>query len=401
MLNRFCLALCIVTLPLVASQVRAADESFFISYWVGPAPSDEAFAQVAAANFTVAMTGGGKPALDLAEKHGLKAIIQDGRITAKGFRDPEFAKGLDAVVADYASHPALWGYYITDEPNAAQFENLAAINQRLIGKDPKHVPFINLFPTYADAGQLGNPTYEKHVSSFLEIVRPRLLSYDHYALFKDGIRHDYFENLEIVRRQGLEHKTPFNYILLAVPHFGYRNPTEEDLRWQVNTALAYGARGIMYFTYSSLPRTKDFEGWGEAIIGHDGKPTAKYEQVTRINGEIKALAPTLLSLTSTAVYHTVPLPSGAKAIPPGDLVAGITGGQFVVGHFRSKTGERYVMFVNRDPRTAAEAAIQFAGDVSIEELEAAPGAISLEKQGDKRLWRVHFAPGQRRLVKVR
>ena len=390
-------------LLLLLTAASADAEEFLISYWQGPPPGEERFAEVAEANFNVAMSGGGREALHLAEKHGLKVLLQDRRITARNFQQEGFEKYLDAVIADHADHPALWGYFVTDEPNASQFENLAAINRYLLKKDPKHIPFINLFPTYASQEQLGNPTYEEHVSSFIETVRPGLLSYDHYALVGDGLRPDYFENMEIIRRQGLKHGVPFNFILLSVPHFGYRDPTEEDLRWQVNTALAYGARGIMYFTYSSLPDTEHYKGWGDAIIGRDGSRTAKYEHVKRINGELKRLAPTLVRLTSTAVYHTQPLPRGTRPMPDDDLLVEVRGGEFVVGLFRSEEGERYAMFVNRSPRAAADATIAFSRGVKVEELDCTTGKeqeIALRKETRGLFWDVHFEPGQGRLVKL-
>ena len=390
-------------LLLIATVELRCTEELLISYWHGPRPDQERFAEVAEANFNVAMCGGGKRALDLARLNGLKVMIMDSRITAKRFQEEGFERGLDAVVAEYADHPALWGYFVTDEPNASQFENLGAINRYLLKKDPKHIPFINLFPTYASQEQLGNPTYEEHVSSFIQTVRPRLLSYDHYALVGDELRPDYFENMEIIRRQALEHKIPFNFILLSVPHFSYRNPTEADLRWQVNTALAYGARGIMYFTYSSLPDNEHYRGWGDAVIARDGSRTAKYEQVKRINGELKQLAPTLVRLTSTAVYHTPPLPRGTAAIPDGDMVVHLQGGEFVVGHFSSEQGERYTMFVNRSPRVAADAMIAFSGERKLEQIDRTTGEsrpVTLREEGSRSVWRVRFEPGQGRLVKV-
>lgn len=395
--------LSVPALLLLVTAGSADVEEFLISYWQGPPPNEEGFAEIAEANFNIAMCGGGKRALDLAKKNGLKLLLQDRRITAKSFRQEGFEKDLDAVVADYADHPALWGYYVTDEPNASQFENLGAINRYLLKKDPKHIPFINLFPTYASQEQLGNPTYEEHVASFIQTVEPRLLSYDHYALVGDGLRPDYFENMEIIRRQALKNKILFNFILLSVPHFSYRNPTEADLRWQVNTALAYGARGIMYFTYSSLPDSEQYKEWGDAIIARDGSRTAKYEHVKRINGQLKRLAPTLVRLTSTVVYHTPPLPRGTTAIPDGDLVVHVRGGEFVVGHFRSEQGERYTMFVNRSPRVGADAAIAFSREVRLEELDPTTGKeqpIALPKETSGLVWEVHFEPGQGRLVKV-
>jgi hypothetical protein len=101
---------------------------FIISYWCGP-PSggnyDQQYAEVAECNFTHAMypVNGGNPEqnkaiLNACEKHGLKYIPYDGRILAHGPGDPQFASNLDAIIADYGNHPAMSGYFMTDEPAA-------------------------------------------------------------------------------------------------------------------------------------------------------------------------------------------------------------------------------------------------------------------------------------------
>ncbi len=384
-------------------SVQGAEE-FLISYWYGPEPDQQRFTEIAEANFNVAMTGGGIKALDIAQQCGLKVLLMDPRIYHRRASDTGLEERLDAVVEEFGDHPALWGYYVTDEPNASQFEQLATVNRYLLKRDPKHIPFINLFPTYALPEQLGNPTYRDHVASFLQIVRPKLLSYDHYALFKDSIRPDYFENMEIIRQQALQHKVPFNYILLSIPHFAYRTPSEADLRWQVNTALAYGARGIMYFTYDSVRNMPASEAWGDAIIDRQGQRTARYEQVKQINSELKRLAPTLMQLTSLGVYHTPPVPNGAAGIPENNLLKRIAGGPLVIGQFRSQDGQRYMMFVNRSPQESASATIVFSDQVTVEQVDRSTGkpqAVTLQQDDSGSTWKASFEPGQGRLVRIR
>jgi len=48
-----------------------------------------------------------KKALDLCKVEGVKALIYDSRVMAKRSRDKDFAANLDAVIADYGSHPDL------------------------------------------------------------------------------------------------------------------------------------------------------------------------------------------------------------------------------------------------------------------------------------------------------
>src|SRR5439155_17093610 len=121
---------------------------------------------------------------------------------------------LDAVVADYAKSPALLGYFLQDEPSAGRFSRLAALERGLRARDPQYLPYVNLFPSYATAEQLGTASYPVYVRQFLETVRPKLFSFDHYALVGPGERPSYFENLEVIRREALRAEVPFAAILL-------------------------------------------------------------------------------------------------------------------------------------------------------------------------------------------
>ena len=399
--------LVLLTMTMTANAAKL--DNFFISLWCGPAEfTQETVAQVVNANFNVVMVGSRShddmiKALDLCQANSIKGFIVDQRIYNNNHDIEKYKANLDAVMKDYAGHPALWGYYVKDEPNSSQFDELARINQYLLQKDPKHVPFINLLPTYASDKQLGNFSYDAHVDEYLRVVQPRMLSYDHYALFTNApLRTDYFKNLEIIRRQGIKHNTPFNSILLSVPHGPYRDPSEIDLRWQVNTALAYGAKGIMYFTYI----TPHDDNWNfhDAIIDQNGKPTAKYEWAKKINGEVKKLAPTLMKLSSVAVYHTGTIPRDAKALPEGGLIAKVDGGEFVVGQFNSTDSSRYAMFVNKSFDKTTDAKIVFSQPVALYEVNPATGRerkVIVNDIAGNSTWSASFKPGQQRLVRIK
>ena len=60
-----------------------------------------------------------------------------------------------------------------------------------------------------------------------------------------------FANLEAVRSAASAHKPPFWNIVLSNSHFTYAEPSPAGLRFQAYTTLAYGGRGISYFTYVS------------------------------------------------------------------------------------------------------------------------------------------------------
>jgi hypothetical protein len=394
----------LLVLTLVTAGAARAKDEFFISHWCGPTElTQERFAEVAGANFTVAMLDEGSAeanvkALDLCKTNGIKGLVIDSRTQPKSTRDKDFAENFDAVIKDYAGHPALWGYCVIDEPSAGSFNRIGGVNRYLLEHDPKHIPYVNLQPTYATKEQLGNWTYEQHVDEFCKVVKPKMLSYDHYALMADGtVRGDYFLNLEIIRRQSIKHSVPFNYILLSLPHLRYKDPTEADIRWQAFTALAYGARGLMYFTYMTPG------GGHNAIIDENGKPTAKYAFAKKINGEIRKLGPTLLRLNTVAIYHTGTLPVGCKPLPQGDLIASVKGGEFVIGQFNSDDGFRYAMLVNRSLTAPAKAVISFAQDVALSQVSPASGKeipVAVSSANGTCAWNASFAPGEGKLVRI-
>ncbi len=79
-----------------------------------------------------------KKALDLAQQVGIKLIIGDNRIQPGKPVDEAALKKLDQVVRDYKGFPALLGYFIVDEPNAATFRNMAMIKKQISLHDPLH-----------------------------------------------------------------------------------------------------------------------------------------------------------------------------------------------------------------------------------------------------------------------
>lgn len=64
-------------------------------------------------------------------------------------------KQLDVLIERVKGHPALEAYHILDEPGAAAFPALGRLVAYLKERDPKHLAYINLLPTYANEQQLG------------------------------------------------------------------------------------------------------------------------------------------------------------------------------------------------------------------------------------------------------
>ncbi|MGC8783360.1 MAG: hypothetical protein ACP5RN_03090 [Armatimonadota bacterium] len=347
-------------------------KQFMLSFWCAP-PGEETnlqrYREVAECGFNVVLPPCGawsvdlnRQILELCQKTGLKAIVGDGRVLAKQPDDPDFARNLDAVIADYAQHPALAGYFLMDEPNASAFPLLGAVNRYLLQKDPKRLPYINLFPNYANEQQLGAKSYDEHVARYIKEVQPALVSWDHYALFESGERDIYFENLEIVRKHCLQANLPFVQIVLTVPHGPYRDPNEADLRWQAYTTLAYGAKGILWFTYWTPPSDPQWR-FRNAIINERGVPSSKYTILKDLHGRIRTLARTQIRLRSMGVYHTPPLPKGVSALDGRSPVAECDTEEVLIGWLRDGQRRDHLWVVNRSFRQSGRIVLRLRSSV--------------------------------------
>jgi hypothetical protein len=339
--------------------------------------------------------------LDTARTVGLKAFLADQRMPLSMQGVPDAPQRLDAIMADYSKHPAFAGYFITDEPSASAFAGLGEVVAYLRKKDPRHPAYINLFPNYASEAQLGTPTYEQHVEEFIKTVRPFAISYDHYHFLKGGDRPGFFANLETIRRLSIKYAIPFWQIILAVPHGPYRPLTEAEKRWEAMQTLAYGGKGLMYFTYwTPSPNPKE---WGPAIIAHNGTPTPQYDEVKRINADVHTIGKYLLRGISVTVFHNGKMTEPVAPREPGTPVSIVGDAEVTVGLIRADT-HLYVLIANRDYRQKTLVnALFFTADRIPQKLDKTTGRWSSQKaektsEGDLKVL-IELAPGDAELFR--
>ena len=252
---------------LLAAAARAGDEmpkTFFpIMAWSGAPDDPAALAKMRDCGITVV---GPTPMskLDACQAAGLKVLIQDDRASGygnwQGVDEAAAKKNVASLVEQTAKHPAAIGYYLMDEPHAALFPGLAKVAGDMQTLAPNMIPFINILPNYATPEQLGTKTYDEYIERFVDVCKPSIISYDHYALLDDGnLRDGYYQNLESVRRVAIKHHIPFWNVVLAVGHLSYRVPSQADFAFQAYTTLANGGGGIVYFMYLN-PTVGNYRG---------------------------------------------------------------------------------------------------------------------------------------------
>ena len=366
---------------LVAGAAESAKDSgwiqkqFIVTFWCPPPAADQPLAAVAAEHYN--LTWVPVEGLDLVAKHKLRAMLTSDLLNPATLDDTAQRARLDALIETVKNHPAMEAYFITDEPGAGAFPGLDKLVAYLRERDPAHLAYINLFPSYANEAQLGVSAdaaerarvgyplnfagvgvsdktvlaYRGYLAKFVKIVKPDLISYDHYHFMKKDDGKQYFLNLALVRDAAIEAGKPFlNIIQASLVEKVWRLPNPAETRFLVFTTMAYGGRGISYFTYWG---PKDFAG-----LYRDGKASPMVREVALLNAEIARFGPPLMELDSTAVYHTAPLPYGTQAVPANAPVQFLGGGEFVLGLF-GKTGRTTAfMVVNRSYKQDAEATVK-------------------------------------------
>lgn len=283
-----------------------------VTYWAGPAMTPATAKQMAEGGYNLVWCEENE--LDNAQKQGLRALLHNGLISPAVLADPAKRAELDALIERVKNHPAMYAYFIGDEPNSARFPEIGKLFAYLHEKDPAHLAYINLFPTYATNEQLGNKgdvttAYREHLQQFVDTVKPQLISYDHYHFAVGGDTGQYFLNLSLIREAALKAGVPFlNIVQAATWDPAMRIPHTNEVRWLVNTSLAYGAQGVSYYVYSCV-------GHLGMLANPDGTPTPLYHGLKPVNRDFVAMATQLQPLTSLGAFHCGTQPMGAKALP--------------------------------------------------------------------------------------
>ena len=379
----------LLLIPLLTSTFCIAEESapfFPVMAWDGP-PNDAAvFKRMKDCGFTVA--GFVPPAaLDNCQAAGLKAIVSDPRVGGYDWTkvDSEVArKQVTELIGEVRQHPAVYGYYLRDEPPGGFFAGLATVSSIVKELHPGAWPYINLFPNYAHFSQLGTPTYDEYVEKFVQDCRPTVLSYDHYAIM-EGSAHFGQCTLPIWNRcAGPPSSTIFRsgkscchwraWIIASPPP-----PTcgSKCLRHWLTEPVA------LLTSNTFRPRSGIFAA-GPSTISATKRQCGK--SCGEVNLQIAKLAPTLLKLKSERVYHFGEVPQGCTG--PGDqsLVEKIAG-PMLVGDFTHENGDQYIMVVNKSFESSITCHPKFRTPIKALEMVSPYGGNLIAYEGEQMLAR--------------
>jgi hypothetical protein len=339
--------------------------------------TEQSALRIAAARYNTVMCEPSE--LALVSKAGLRCIVIGRSQGAPNWIgeavSPSIARGL-------TSNPAVWGYYVTDEPDnknwrrGTTFQQLAERIRDYRDADPNHLAWINV--TSATGSFL---------SDYMEVVRPDFLSFDLYRWWAK--ESDWWRGLEAHRVAALRARVPMIMWIesnSSETRFNAHLPPPEDneakLRWSIYTSLAYGSKGVQWFL-----GTTDTD-------------------VVKINSELAALGPTLIGLESKHVFHTSDVPLEGLRLPEESWYF-TDARELVVGEFVNpgELSATYFLIANKsiEHNTDAIFEIRRPAVSVVEEISKKSGARSalpIERQAGATRVRLHLAAGDGRLIRV-
>ena len=297
--------------------------------------------------------------VDKVRAAGLTCFVRDSWINAhtpplQPASDSEIREHLASLKQQVGDNPAALGFFLRDEPAVSMMPELGKLAALLREAMPDKWPYVNLFPYRVSPAVLGTSDYDSYVRMLVKTIRQPFLSYDNYSLVNGKMLDYFYTNLDIVRRLSLETKTIFWNCILANAHFNYMEPSDATFNLQVYSTMAYGGRGIQYFTYFA-PTVGNYR---LAAVDQFGNRTPTWVLLRRINNQIHALAPTLIRLHSLGVYHYPDVPQQSQPLSASTMIESVemtqryvvppVAGRFLIGEFEDDNKRPYFMIVNKD-----------------------------------------------------
>lgn len=251
-------------------------------------------------------------ALEYAQEVGIKYFVRDGNL----FHTPKenFKNVFES--RNYTKYSSFAGFHYTDEPKTHEkFVEISTSYQMFRENvDDKYAFYVNLNPMEYFTYNHGTiEQYKAHVNDYLDTVKPRFMSYDMYCPYGEfpSVKAHYFKQLEIISTIANERHLPFWAFALATGHSflnggAYRAPTEEDIYFQVNTILAYGAKAVQYFCYQTPLFTdetssENYHEKGGSVINEKGEKSEIFPYIQKMNHYINFVDHLLMNATKIGV----------------------------------------------------------------------------------------------------
>lgn len=352
----------------------------------GKRPKASDFTQLAECGFNVAMEQTSPEMFDyilkIIEGSGVKLMLSHPALLR-----PNDVKDF---VDKFKDNPNVCGWDLSDEPHFDRLPNLAKCYQILHETDSTKLIFINLIGGKIPLFTGKSPTYVAYLDTVKRLIHPEIWSYDLYPICtkddKKVIDFDgFYYDMEIFSALSASTGRPFWAYCMSQPYQSKAMtrpaPTEADLRWESFSPLAYGAQGIVYWTYARRASTD--EKYLSAPINSEGEKTPIWYAAQKVNHEIKRYNSVFAGCKLIEVRHTgKKLYRGTRALKGsfGGITSITTGKEGVMCSRLKNNDKEYLVIVNHTPEKAQKVQIKFASTATLLLPDSTEKAITFQKR---------------------
>jgi hypothetical protein len=265
---------------------------------------------------------------------------------------------------------AHYGYNLGDEvPEGGDSDVMLTKVARFRTHDSTRVSWFLLRPST----QFTRAEYEDYLTTYVSppdpTLRPDLVINNHYpfrSVWPDSLAQakfdtTYYYTLEATRRHA-GNRSWWQHLLTTEiwtdttnAHTYHHRPDSPRLRFMVSCPLAYGAKGLIYFTYEQPTDAVSNPRWGSALVDYaTGNPNPLYDTVKVVNRYLKTVAgPVTINSIHLGTYHKSNQPTNENLdskslMDPNSMpvLATVDNDSILVGIWRSKAAYyKYYLFV--------------------------------------------------------
>ncbi len=306
-------------------------------------------------------------AVEVCEELQLSCIVQDldqaGGIGGNYQFTEEAVQSFTELMQPYQ---CVEGYFVWDEPARETFEKAQELRKLYKKYDPSRLAYSCVYPSYGVYNWTGsqidwsNSAYARYIDDYLSAVEPEVLSLNYYPFAVSGSdaslkQNDLWRDMGYVRKRAMEEGLPYWHYFQGVGDLQDKvigAMTLEKIQVQMYAALAYGVKGLSYYTSYGL------------LLDADGYETDLYEPLTALNGKVKNIGGYLFDKEPEALYHSglsseMEAAYFLDAAGESSLIAGMPE-NLIIGLFR-QGDVRVLVAVNKDYRSAV------SGDLMLRE----------------------------------
>ena len=293
---------------------------------------------------------------------------------------------LPEFVDRFKDNPIVAGWNFCDEPKWNLLDEVRQRYDLLDNVDPGHLIYINLVGQMAKDFTGPCKTLPQYLDSIQVKLPMSVWSFDFYPIIirnkKLNVEYDRFYGaLDAFSQKSKETGKPMWSYLESMEYSTKSNSrpaaTLPYLSFAAFSSLAYGAQGLLYWTYWQRP-SNDVETYKGALVNLEGEKLPAWYAAKKVNHQIKALTPVFLGAEMIECRHTGEIgmegtyPYIRDFGPLEELSNDVKG--VLVSHLQND-GRNYLVIVNHDVENKQKVRMKFRNQLPVKRLIASDDGV--------------------------